>query len=64
MNLIPEHKPKPTLEEMEERAKKEHMVKVYRDGHVTFYEPGQKFRDRGGRVYEVQKDGSMRRVKN
>ena len=55
-----------SLAEMEEEAKRKHMVKLLyqRDGqtYATFHEPGETIRDQGGRTYVVHDDGSLRRI--
>jgi hypothetical protein len=62
-----EIKKRKTLAEMEEEAKREHMVKLLfqKDGktYATFHRPGSTIRSQDGKIYQVAEDGSLRRIK-
>ncbi len=58
---------KKTIEEMDEEARRKHMVKFLfqKKGRtfVTYHEPGSTIRSQDGRLYRVAEDGSMKRIK-
>ena len=55
--------PKKTYKERKDEAKKRHEVEIIVDGHSAFVGPGERVRFRDGKVYEVNENGSPRRVK-